>query len=387
MTIRPWKRLLAALLVAAAGALPVCAQPDAAFCDFLIDAAGMDVRQEVIQVQRYTPDADGQYRAEEPAEVTCALNRITQDASFYIQPKADGVSVTADYLTDLDGDGVYEQLEGREASVWEALLSSSAPASDRQALSAGQTYVLSAQVLLQGSQEEAQARAELLDLPVQDSAHTYPLCVISLRYTPAGGTEQVLSYYLRVYGQVIMPEDVSPDSPYYDAVEYVLSQGYFAGIDEDTFQPDGPFTRAQLAQILWRLGGSLSASGCSFSDVSQDAWYYDAVSWCYQNGIMTGLSANLFSPDTPLSQQQMALILYQYARHTGAPTGQAADLSAVEGGENVSIWARQGVAWAVAYGLLPISPDIQLSPSADVARGQMAEVLYTYDQLFVNRTP
>ena len=47
MTIRPWKRLLAALLVAAAGVLPVCAQPDAAFCDFLIDAAGMDVRADI----------------------------------------------------------------------------------------------------------------------------------------------------------------------------------------------------------------------------------------------------------------------------------------------------------------------------------------------------
>ena len=382
MTIRPWKRLLAALLVAAAGALPVCAQPDAAFCDFLIDAAGMDVRQEVIQVQRYTPDADGQYRAEEPAEVTCALNRITQDASFYIQPKADGVSVTADYLTDLDGDGVYEQLEGRETSVWEALLSSSAPASDRQALSAGQTYVLSAQVLLQGSQEEAQARAELLDLPVQDSAHTYPLCVISLRYTPAGGTEQVLSYYLRVYGQVIMPEDVSPDSPYYDAVEYVLSQGYFAGIDEDTFQPDGPFTRAQLAQILWRLGGSLSASGCSFSDVSQDAWYYDAVSWCYQNGIMTGLSANLFSPDTPLSQQQMALILYQFAQYSGIHSSKSGDLSAFSDGDSVSLWAKQGMEWAVGNGILPTTPGNTLNPSSSVTRSQMAMVLYAYDSAF-----
>ena len=68
------KRLLAALLVLEAGALPVRAQPDAVFCDFLIDAAGMDVRQAVIQVRSYEAAAGG-YQAGETAAVSCALNR------------------------------------------------------------------------------------------------------------------------------------------------------------------------------------------------------------------------------------------------------------------------------------------------------------------------
>ena len=378
------KRLLAALLVLAAGALPVRAQPDAAFCDFLIDAAGMDVRQAVIQVRSYEAAAGG-YQAGETAAVSCALNRVTQDASFYIQPGVDGVSVTADYLTDLDGDGVYERLAGREVSLAEDLTIGAHAAPDSGSLIAGQTYILSAQTLLQGSQAEVQARAQLLGMALPERADAAPLCLVSLRYTPAGGTEQALSYYLQLYGPVIMPGDVSPDSPYYDAVEYVLAQGYFAGVDADTFQPSGAFTRAQLAQILWRLGGSLPSSGCSFSDVDTGDWYYDAVSWCYQNGIMTGFSADSFSPDTPLSQQQMALILYQYARHTGAPTQEAANLSAVPGGDGVSVWARSGMEWAAAYGLLPLPTDDQLRPSADVTREEMAMVLYTYDQLFVNQ--
>ena len=379
------KRLLATLLVLATGALPVHAQTDTAFCDFLIDASGMDVRQEVIQVRRYDA-AGGEYQAGEAAQVSCALNRVTQDASFYIQPKADGVSVWADYLTDLDGDGVYEQLPGREVSLAESLTAGAHSASDSapRTLGAGQTYILSAQALLSGGQAEGQARAGLLGLSAPEGESPF-LCVVNLRYTPEEGAEQVLSYYLRLYGSVIMPGDVSPSSPYYDAVEYVLFQGYFAGIDADTFQPDGLFTRAQLAQILWRLGGSLPSGGCSFADVSRDSWYYDAVSWCYQNGIMTGFSADSFSPDTPLSQQQMALTLYQYARHTGAPTYQTADLSAIPGGDGVSVWARPGMEWAAAYGLLPIAPDTQLRPSASVTREEMAMVLYTYDQLFVHQ--
>ena len=386
--MRQLKRWLAALLVLAAGVLPAGAQPAPVFCDFLIDAAQMDVRQQTISVRLYTRDEAGRWQAGEEGQVDCALNRVTEDASFYIQPKAGQVYVTAGYLTDLDGDGVYEQLSGGREPAWDELAPQSSlslvPAEQGESLQAGQTYILSAQTLLQRSEQITQDRADDLDLPLQEASRSFPLCLVSLRYTPEGGTEQVLSYYLQLYGKVITPSDVSPDAPYYDAVEYVLSQGYFAGTGEDTFLPDGPFTRAQLAQILWRLGGSLSSSGCVFADVSQDAWYYDAVSWCYQNGIMTGLSTESFSPDTPLSQQQMALILYQYARHTGAPTQRRADLSAVEGGGNVSLWARQGMEWAVAYGLLPIPPDTGLSPSADVTRSQMATVLYTYDQTFVN---
>ena len=100
---------------------------------------------------------------------------------------------------------------------------------------------------------------------------------------------------------------------------------------------------------------------------------------------MTGLSTVSFSPDTPLSQQQMALTLYQYAKHTGASTQLSANLSTLAGGENVSVWARPGVEWAVAYGLLPIPPDVILTPSAYVTRGQMATVLYLYDQTFVTQ--
>ena len=108
---------------------------------------------------------------------------------------------------------------------------------------------------------------------------------------------------MKLYGRALSPKDVSPDDVYYEAVEYVLAKGYFSGMGNGIFQPDGLFTRAQLAQILWRMGGNLISQGCSFSDVDRGAWYYDAVSWCFQNGIMTGLSPNSFAPDAPLSQQ------------------------------------------------------------------------------------
>ena len=65
-----------------------------------------------------------------------------------------------------------------------------------------------------------------------------------------------------------MPIDVSPSDWYYSAVEFALTRGYLSGTGNGIFQPDGLVTRAQLAQILWRMGGSLSAPGVEFSDVA-----------------------------------------------------------------------------------------------------------------------
>ena len=99
---------------------------------------------------------------------------------------------------------------------------------------------------------------------------------------------------------------------------------------------------------------------------------------------MTGLSTNSFAPDAPLSQQQMALILYQFAKYSGLDVSKQGDLSAYSGGENVSVWAKQGMEWAVGNGILPTS-GTTLNPSASVTRSQMAMVLYAYDGVYSRR--
>lgn len=392
---RRWHCLVLSALLMASSVVPCFAADTAGssvFSTFYIDAADMAFPQTDLSVQLYSQDSSGRFQPGEVVQVDCSLNQVTEDASFYIQPKVGSVWITVDYLTDLNADGIYELPRNDAAPVWDYLAPQSSVVLQRsttsQKLLAGQTYILSAQTLLQGSQQAANLRTlsgSSSYLGLSGHVQDFPLCLVSLRYSPAGGQEQTLSYYVRIYGKALPPSDISPDSPYYKAVEYVLSQGYFSGTGNGVFQPDGLFTRAQLAQTLWRMGGSLTARGCSFPDVDPSAWYYDAVSWCCQNGIMTGLSTNSFAPDAPLSQQQMALILYQFAKYSGIDVSQQGDLSAYSDGDNVSLWAKQGMEWAVGNGILPTVPGNTLNPSASVTRSQMAMVLYTYDGVFSRR--
>ena len=388
--MKPKGRLLSLILSAVLMIFSIvpCFADSTVFSTFYIDASDMAFTQSTLSVQLYSRDASGRYQPGEVVQVDCSLNQVTKDVSFYIQPKTSSVWITVDYLTDLNGDGIYEFPQDDASPAWDYLIPQSSSILQRSSLSqkllSGQTYILSGQTLLQGSQQAVNLRT-LSDsssyLGMSGTIQDFPLCLVTLHCT-SGGQEQVLSYYLKLCGQALPPSDVSPDSPYYEAVEYVLSRGYFSGMGNGIFQPDGLFTRAQLAQILWRMGGSLTSRDCSFPDVDPSAWYYDAVSWCCQNGIMTGLSTSSFAPDAPLSQQQMALILYQFAKYSGIDVEQRGDLSVYTDGDSVSLWAKQGMEWAVGNNLLPTTAGSTLNPSASVTRSQMAMVLYAYDGAF-----
>ena len=103
------------------------------------------------------------------------------------------------------------------------------------------------------------------------------------------------------------------DSAYYaPAVRWAVSVGITTGTGADRFSPDAPCTRGQMAAFLYRWQQSPAAAGNNpFADVSEDDYYYAAVLWAYQNGVTQGVSANTFAPDTPCTRGQMAMFLYQ----------------------------------------------------------------------------
>ena len=106
---RRWAAGLLAAALAAVSVFPGLAVPaDLPFADFRFDASGMDQPQRDIQVNIYHRDESGRFQPASTSEYSCTLNRATGDASFFIQANAEGVWVSVDYLTDLDGDGVYE---------------------------------------------------------------------------------------------------------------------------------------------------------------------------------------------------------------------------------------------------------------------------------------
>lgn len=132
--------------------------------------------------------------------------------------------------------------------------------------------------------------------------------------------------------------DVSDDAWYADAVGYMKEHGYMIGTSEDTFSPDGAFSRAQMATVLYRLAGEPSVTGEDiFTDTQSGTWYSDAVLWAAQNRIMNGYGGGLFGTNDPVTQEQLVTLLW---RRAGEPEVQGSDE------QGVSVWAAKAVRWA-----------------------------------------
>ena len=162
--------------------------------------------------------------------------------------------------------------------------------------------------------------------------------------------------------------DVPADAWYTAAVRYVKERGLMNGTGNNKFSPDEPFTRAQLATVLYRIAGEPNVSGeDSFTDTEPGAWYAHAVLWAQQQGIVNGVGGGLFGTSNPVTQEQMATMLY---RMEGEPEA--------AGASDASPYAANAVGWARENGIAPATADYTFAPKADATRAQIAVLLYGY---------
>ena len=171
--------------------------------------------------------------------------------------------------------------------------------------------------------------------------------------------------------------DVDAGSWYADAVAYVRDNGLMSGTSDTTFEPDGTMTRAMLVTTLYRAAGSPPLGsenlGYPFADVPGDAWYADGVYWARLNGAVNGFTEEEFGPDTPVSREQIAAILWRYA---GSPAAQAGTDFADE--DAISAYAVQAVDWARANGVVNGSEGNQFLPQDHATRAEVATILRNY---------
>ena len=107
------------------------------------------------------------------------------------------------------------------------------------------------------------------------------------------------------------------------AVRYVCENGLMAGVSADRFEPNGTLTRGEAVTALWALEGRPVVNYLmDFSDVDPAASYGEAVRWAASEGIAGGYGGGLFGPDDPITREQLAVMLYRYARHEGYDTAQ-----------------------------------------------------------------
>lgn len=176
--------------------------------------------------------------------------------------------------------------------------------------------------------------------------------------------------------------DVNADDWFYRDVLFSYEKGLMSGMDAAAFAPYANTTRAQIAVIFYRMEGSPAVEGeNSFTDVvrgSGTAWFYDAVTWAQQNGIMGGYSNSSFAPNDPITREQLAAIFYRYAQYKGYDTTQGGmAIREFDDYESISDYAMGAMAWAVNTGLVKGDSNL-LYPNGTATRAELAAMLHRF---------
>ena len=173
--------------------------------------------------------------------------------------------------------------------------------------------------------------------------------------------------------------DVQPNDWFAPYVAWAASRGIMNGMGDGTFAPNATASRAQIAQMLFNLDGA-QANGdlAAFGDVHAGDWFADAVTWLVENGIAQGTGAS-FGADSPISREQLAVMLYNYAQFKGYDVSVSGDVSGFPDADKVDGYARSALAWAVGVGLISGSTDehgnVVLDPQGSATRGQIAAII------------
>lgn len=177
--------------------------------------------------------------------------------------------------------------------------------------------------------------------------------------------------------------DVTEDKWYYDAVAYVYQQGIMVGMSETTFEPNTTVNRAQVVQMLYNLEGQPQVSGDSgFSDIRDGQWYAKAVAWASANDVVAGYEDGTFRPTRAVTREEFAQILYNYAKCKGYGLSASADLGKFPDSGQVSSWVETALGWANGNGLINGHDDGRLDPKGSTIRAQAASILMNFDKGF-----
>ena len=175
--------------------------------------------------------------------------------------------------------------------------------------------------------------------------------------------------------------DVSRGQWFYDYVAWAYNTGLMEGVSAGRFAPNSTTTRAMVVTIIYRLAGSPGVSGTSdFTDVPAGAWYSDAVTWAAKRGIVEGMTATTFDPNDAVTREELAAMLYRYAKHKGYDTSAAENTNILSYNDALSIseYAFEALQWACGEGIINGTGAGSLEPGGSATRAQLAAMLYRF---------
>lgn len=169
--------------------------------------------------------------------------------------------------------------------------------------------------------------------------------------------------------------DVRESDWFYSAVRYVFEQGLMNGTTADRFGPDEPTTRGMIVTILHRMEGSPAAPDPTFPDVRADFYYAQPITWAAAWGIVTGYEDGTFGPEDNITREQLAAILYRFARYKGWDRTGSTPLERFPDAGRISPYAVEAFSWAVGEGLITGMANGLLSPGGTATRAEVATIL------------
>ena len=171
--------------------------------------------------------------------------------------------------------------------------------------------------------------------------------------------------------------DVPAGAYYYDAVLWAAEGGIVTGTDAVHFSPDASCTRAQLVTFLWRAAGSPVVNyAMNFNDVDSGAYYAEAVRWAASEKVVEGTTAETFAPDAAVTRAQVVTMLYRFAKAQGMDTTQGGmAIREFDDFDAVPAYALEAMDWAVNAGVLK-GDNNRLLPQDNCTRAQIVTMLY-----------
>lgn len=171
--------------------------------------------------------------------------------------------------------------------------------------------------------------------------------------------------------------DVKRTDWFYDAVSFTYNMGIMDGVETNKFSPSTTITRGMVVTMLWRMAGEPYASGTYFDDVSYGRYYTTAVAWSARNNIIEGSGANTFGVDDPITREQLAVILYRYAKYMNYSTT-TSSLYGYDDANKVSSWAKDAMGWAVRNGVIGGVTNTTLCPNNTATRAEVAQMFMNF---------
>ncbi|MBQ3100066.1 MAG: S-layer homology domain-containing protein [Clostridia bacterium] len=171
--------------------------------------------------------------------------------------------------------------------------------------------------------------------------------------------------------------DVKKESWYYDQVYYCFNSGLMSGMSVTTFAPSEKVTRAMVVSVLGKMIGVNTASytDLSFSDVRAGSWYAPYVDWAKKSGITSGYNSGVFGTHDHVTREQLAVFFYKFAAHLKYNTGYSKDLSVFSDASAAHDWALPGLRYAYGIGLLTGKNAGILDPRGEASRAELAAMV------------